>query len=645
MNKFFKKAFIFFAGVMSICLPACGGNNPSPSGNIPVTGVSLSEETLNVEVDNFAQIDATITPANATNKALTWSSSDPTIATADGGLIIGIKEGKTTVKVKTVDGGFEDTCEVTVISSSEIVEVIAVTMVEAEKSLQIGETTELDVKFIPSNATIQTLTWSSTNANIASVDGDGVVTAVSSGTATITATSNNGKYCSCEVSVLDEWVDYVNLPQSRLNHDYKGKSFFQDGIGQVTLLTPIDGDTAHFTPNGGGDTIKSRFFGIDTPESTGKVQPYGKRASKYTTALLKEANQNGTIVVSSPTDQYKAPTADSTGARYVSLVWVSLTQKNAPYDELFCVNLSVCQEGLCLMKTDDEYTTYNDVFRDSFAQAKLYKLNMYSGEPDPDFNYSGDYQDVSLLDLKREVEAYLADNTHKNAFDNVKVRIQGTIVGYADNTMYIQDFFPDDPDDPTKGGEYAGINIFCGMTVIPDKFQKRNTYIEVCGLAQDSETFGFQITDTQGRWSMSSTPLDTDCKVILKAEHNTEEHALTTFETTAANLSTLAQAGNTDHMFCFVKVTTLVTVDYFRISTDKAITLGFDGCEFSAYIPFIYYGDPNDSVNRWDEEEDFMGKQFYLSGAYCYHKTTSGNIRWQVCPSNNADFLCADYVN
>jgi len=643
MNKFFKKTFILLAGIFSICLPGCGGN----SSSVKVTGVSLNEHTLTVEVDDFVQLDATITPSNATNKALTWTSSDESVATAEGGIVFGLKEGSTDVTVTTVDGGFKDVCKVTVTASSQKIEVLAVTMKETAASLQIGEEKTLTVNFIPTNATNKHLTWTTTNANIASVDKDtGKVKGVASGTATITATTDNQKYCTCEISVLDEWVDYTSLPESRLNHDYVNKTFFEDGIGQVTLLTPIDGDTAHFTPvSGSSNTIKSRFFGIDTPESTGKVQPFGKRASKYTTNLLKEANEKGTIVVSSPTDSYEAPKADSTGARYVSLVWIHTSKKNAPYNELMLLNLSICQEGLCLMKTDDEYTTYNNVFRDSFAQAKLYKKNMYSGEKDPDFNYDGDYQDVSLLDLKREVEAYLEDNTHKNAFDNVKVRIQGTVVGYADNTMYIQDYFPDDPDDPTKGGEYAGINIFCGMSVIPDKFQKRNTYIEVCGLAQDSETFGFQITDTQGRWSMSSTPLATDCKVILKAEYNTEEHALDTFKTTAANLSTMADEADTSRMFCFVQVTTLVTVDYFRISDDKAITLGFENCSFSAYIPFIYYGNPNDKVDRWDEESDFMGKQFYLSGAYCYHKTTSGNIRWQVCPSSNADFLCSDYVN
>ena len=120
------------------------------------------------------------------------------------------------------------------------------------------------------------------------------------------------------------WIDYASDGSVKLNLDYVGHSFWTDGIEQVTLHSTIDGDTAHFTTSTksekGETLLKARFYGIDTPESTGKVQPWGKPASKYTSEILERANKKGTIVVSSPTSVYEAPSADSTGSRYVSLV-------------------------------------------------------------------------------------------------------------------------------------------------------------------------------------------------------------------------------------------------------------------------------------------------------------------------------------
>ena len=78
------------------------------------------------------------------------------------------------------------------------------------------------------------------------------------------------------------FVDYTTKDEARLKLDYTGRSFLKDGVSQVDLKTSIDGDTAHFTEVGGSETIKCRFYGIDTPESTGKVQPWGKAASNFT---------------------------------------------------------------------------------------------------------------------------------------------------------------------------------------------------------------------------------------------------------------------------------------------------------------------------------------------------------------------------
>ena len=77
------------------------------------------------------------------------------------------------------------------------------------------------------------------------------------------------------------WVDYTKSSAVRLSLDYKGRDFYKDGIGQVKLYQSIDGDTAHFIPlvtTTSRLNIKSRYYGIDTPESTGRIQPWGQPA-------------------------------------------------------------------------------------------------------------------------------------------------------------------------------------------------------------------------------------------------------------------------------------------------------------------------------------------------------------------------------
>lgn len=79
-----------------------------------VTGVSLNEDTASVTVGNTTTLTATVEPSNATNKTVSWSTSDEDVATVDGGVVTGIGAGTATITVTTADGGFTDTCEVTV---------------------------------------------------------------------------------------------------------------------------------------------------------------------------------------------------------------------------------------------------------------------------------------------------------------------------------------------------------------------------------------------------------------------------------------------------------------------------------------------------------------------------------------------------
>lgn len=451
----------------------------------------------------------------------------------------------------------------------------------------------------------------------------------------------------------NNWIDYANNGTVKLELDYVNKDFYVDGIGQFSLKTCIDGDTAHFTPlldslNKG--TMKARFYGIDTPESTGKVQEWGKPASKYTKAQLLEADENGTIVISSAQDGYGSPNPDSTGERYVSLVWINLTKKNAPKEELSLLNLMIVQEGLSWVKNVQDMPQYADTFYAAQRQAELYKLKLHSGEKDDDFNY-GDYEDVSLIELKNEVQLSLDDPNHENKYDNAKIRFQGTVCGFINHILYLQDYVLYDNDNPALGGEYVGINVFVGMSDISSKYTKMNTYLQICGLAQYTENYGFQVTDTQGRFPVGSATSENDAQIIYKPDQNAEtEHNLEVRNYTVNQLNQIASAKNpynletlncrtqvVDNTFAPAKLK--VNRVFVSSSSSKEITLYFEGANFNCYIPFNYKGDSSRPNYRWILEEDFLNKTFTLVGTYVLHKTTSGNINFQIIPNGTADLV------
>lgn len=174
----------------------------SSGGDVAVTGLELDLYTYNAIVGGSFYINPIVLPTNATDKAVSWSSSDNTIATVnEQGQVNAIATGTSNIICTTHDGGFTATCVVTV-SEGTIVPVDSVSLNKATTSLQVGNTETLTATVLPANATDKTLTWSTSDSSKATIN-NGVVTAIASGTATITATSNadNTKYDTCEVTI------------------------------------------------------------------------------------------------------------------------------------------------------------------------------------------------------------------------------------------------------------------------------------------------------------------------------------------------------------------------------------------------------------------------------------------------------------
>ena len=165
-----------------------------------VTEVKLDKDSLSLEVGGTATLTATVEPDNATNKNVTWTSNNTDVATVVDGIVTAVAPGTATITVTTADGGFTDTCQVTVTAAT--VPVSGVTLNKTALSLPVGGTETLTATVAPDNATNKNVTWSSDHESVATVDATGKVTAVGAGTATITVTTvDQSKTATCEVTV------------------------------------------------------------------------------------------------------------------------------------------------------------------------------------------------------------------------------------------------------------------------------------------------------------------------------------------------------------------------------------------------------------------------------------------------------------
>ena len=168
---------------------------------VGVSGITLNKTALNLTIGASESLVATISPSNATNKDVEWTSSNTNVATVDTtGKVKAISTGSAIITVKTKDGAKIATCNVTVKNS--VIPVTGVTLNKTALSLVTGTSESLVATISPSNATNKDVEWTSSNTNVATVDTTGKVTGVSAGSATITVKTKDGsKVATCNVTV------------------------------------------------------------------------------------------------------------------------------------------------------------------------------------------------------------------------------------------------------------------------------------------------------------------------------------------------------------------------------------------------------------------------------------------------------------
>ena len=277
-------------------------------------------------------------------------------------------------------------------------------------------------------------------------------------------------FVACDVPTdggdeLAPWVDYVS--QVKLDRN--------SGTLQIeaTVKSYIDGDTTHFHVDRSvceDGVLKARYLAINTPESTGKIEEWGKAASKYTRSKLEKAVS---IILESDNGKWNI---DSTGERHLVWVWY----KTAEDEEYRNLNIEILQEGYAISSNASQ-NRYGETCTAAIAQAIAYEKFVYSDELDPDFPY-GDAQEVTLKQLRTHIEDY----------DGALVAFNGIVTMNNDGSIIVEEY-------DEENNMYYGMTIYYGTSGLNGKGLEMLTIgneLRIVGVVSYWETGGvFQVTD------------------------------------------------------------------------------------------------------------------------------------------------------
>ena len=241
---------------------------------------------------------------------------------------------------------------------------------------------------------------------------------------------------------------------------------------EATVKTFVDGDTTHFNvPTSVVETgvLKARYLGINTPESTGKIEEWGKKASKFTREKLSSATS---IIIESDDANWNA---DSTGSRYLVWVWY----RTSDTEEYRNLNIEILQEGLAIA-SNSANNSYGSTCMKAINQAKELKLNINSGEKDPDFYY-GDVVELTLKELRTNTESY----------SGMKVAFTGVVsTDSGSNSVYVEEYDP-------ETDMYYGFTIYYG-------FNLSGKGLEIISVGNEVRIVGsLQYYETGGTWQIA----------------------------------------------------------------------------------------------------------------------------------------------
>lgn len=415
---------------------------------------------------------------------------------------------------------------------------------------------------------------------------------------------------------LAPWVDYV----SQVKLDMTSPRLRQE----VTVHQYVDGDTTHFnvpTSIAATGVLKARYLAINTPESTGAIEEWGKAASAYTRSKLEAATS---IIIESDNGTWNL---DSTGARHLVWVWY----KTAEMTDYSNLNLELLQEGLAIA-SNSANNSYGSYCMSAISQAKAYKLYVYSDKKDPDFYY-GDAIQISLKEVSVNPEKYLG----------MTVACEGVVVRDDGSSIFVEEY-----DEET--GMYFGITCFKGYN-LPGaglKIIEIGNRVKIVGSVQYYEAGGiYQISDLSYR---QMKPDDPDNIQLISTGHSAS-YTLTTGKTFCTSkvqvLTTDAEGEEIEKELDYATAAINTTIEmhnlkvtkiYTSVNTqnsDGALTITCqteDGYTVTIRTVVLTKGD-----NELVTEDEFKGKTINVKGI-----VSSFNGKAQIKVLDYSDFEFVD---
>lgn len=245
---------------------------------VNVTDISFSKTTLTLSTNDIVSISANITPVNATNKGIIWSSSNEHVVKVVNGKVTAISEGTAIITATTKDGNKTATLNVVV----KDVPVSAITINPNTINMVIGDKPkQLTAIITPDNASNKEVIWQSSNKAIASVNSKGVVTAVGAGSTTIQATTKDGNKIAIVKVNVTKPIEVTSISISGANNVTEGKTITLSAIIKPNnalnkTVKWSSSDTSIATVNSHGIVTGLKAGGVTITATTpnGKVATY-----------------------------------------------------------------------------------------------------------------------------------------------------------------------------------------------------------------------------------------------------------------------------------------------------------------------------------------------------------------------------------
>ncbi|OPJ65072.1 Ig-like domain-containing protein [Clostridium oryzae] len=232
MKKLLKKKLGSILSVLMLVFIAFQGSGyrvlADDNSIVAVKSVTLSANSLNLTSSGTkCKLKATVKPDNASNKAISWSSSNEDVAQVSGtGEITPLSQGTAVISAKSYDGNHVDYCLVSV-DGTKVDKVSGVSMNISQETIAVGSSFTLKAEVDPEYADMTKVSWYSSNENVAKVSSTGKVSAISTGQAVIKAKTVDGNYTSsCIINVIEK-ITSIKLSKTKLNLN----------IGSTSLLT------------------------------------------------------------------------------------------------------------------------------------------------------------------------------------------------------------------------------------------------------------------------------------------------------------------------------------------------------------------------------------------------------------------------